>query len=196
MEQWLISLSTEHLYWVYAFILLTAVIEGPILSVLFGILIKLGYFSFWPIYTCLMLGDIMMDSVLYYLGHRWGYTVVDKFGKYVSLKRSSLEKATRIFGKYKKRILIISKLTNGFGLSLAVLVTAGITRIPFGQYISLNIVGQFIWTGVLMATGYYFSHLYLQIDGILGKLSVIGLFLFVVLVFLGFIKYIRNRENI
>jgi membrane protein DedA with SNARE-associated domain len=159
----------------------------------FGVLIKLGYFSFAPVYTALMLGELLGDTVWYAFGYYWGYGVVRRLGKYISIKEHHINEVVHLFHKYHAKILIISKITNGFGFSFVTLLTAGIAKIPFFKFLSLNLIGQFIWSGILIAVGYYFSHAYLQINDILGRVTLIILFIVLIAAFLGFIKYLRTR---
>ncbi len=193
MQEWLISLSNDHTVWVYAFIIIFACIEGPILSIIFGILIKLGYFSFLPIYFALMLGDLVGDTVWYHIGKHLGYGFVIRYGKYFNITVDGIRKVTHVFHKYTKSILIISKLTTGFGFAIVTLFTAGLVRIPFRHYIFLNFIGQFAWTGLLMAFGYFFSNLYITFDHILARMTIIALFLMIVLAFIGFAKYMKKK---
>jgi membrane-associated protein len=195
MQEFLIKLSTEHAFWVYLIIILTASAEGPILSILGGVLVRFGYFPFVPLYAAVMFGDLLGDTAWYWIGRKFGHGFIRKFGKYVSITEERVHKVLRIFHKYSTRILIISKITNGFGLSLATLITAGMAKIPFIQYLAFNLIGQFVWSGMLIGVGYYFSHLYTQIDGVLGKASVVGLFLVLIALFIGFHNYIKNKTE-
>ena len=191
----LLSLSTEYSFWVYLLVLPLSCAEGPILSVLFGVLLKFGYFSFVPVYAALMAGDLMGDAFWYYVGRRYGYRFVAKFGKYVSISEESVGKVMRLFGTYQHRILILSKLTNGFGFALVTLVAAGMIRIPFGKYLLINLLGQAVWTGFLLSVGYCFSHLYLQFDGWFGRASVVAGSLVAFALVVGYVKQVITQSD-
>jgi len=45
-----------------------ACIEGPILALVVGFMVHLGYFSFIPAYFIMVLGDFVPDSVYYFIG--------------------------------------------------------------------------------------------------------------------------------
>jgi len=195
MQEWLINLGTDHAYWVYAFIIVLACAEGPMLSMIFGVILKLGYFSFIPIMLSLMIGDLIGDVVWYYIGYRFGHRFIGRFGKYFSITEENIGKVTRIFHKYKHRILLISKMSNGFGFALVTLMAAGMARIPFINYISINVIGQFVWTGFLLGVGYFFGNLYLQVDSILGKMAVVALFAIIFWAFKGYKKYLRTKAE-
>ena len=50
-------------------------------------------------------------------------------------------------------------------------------RIPFRKYITVNILGQFIWSGALLSVGYLFGESYTRIDSVAGKAFVVLVFL-------------------
>jgi len=193
MEQWLIQLSVHPAFWIYLLIIVLACAEGPILSIGFGLLIKLGYFNFWPIYVALMLGDLVGDTAWYWIGRRYGKKFVARFGKYFSINLESISKVEKLFHRYDTRILIISKLTMGFGFAVVTLFTAGMSKVHFKKYLALNLSGQFIWTGLLMAVGYFFGHLYQTFEGIFARISITALVLLTCAALFGYGKYIQKH---
>ena len=98
---------------------------------------------------------------------------------------------THLFHKHKHTVLFLSKISNGLGLALVTLTTAGMIKIPFGRYILVNVLGQFIWTGFLIGAGFFFSNLYIVVDNILGKISITAAI--VVIVFLGY-RYFKTLK--
>ena len=193
MQEWLISLSTHHSVWVYVFIVFFAFAEGPFLSMVFGVIIKLGYFGFAPVYLALMIGDLIGDIFWYYLGFFYGHPFIKKFGKYFNITEEGVDKVRAIFHKHKHPILFISKITNGFGFALATLMTAGMVKLPFRKYLVVNVVGQFVWTGFLMSVGYFFGDLYLTVDAVIGKMFIIAIFIVFFVAFLRYRKYLQAK---
>lgn len=195
MQEWLIYLVSAHPYAVYLFIVLLACTEGSFLFLIFGVLIKLGYFGFIPVYLALISGNLIGDVVWYYIGFMWGHKFIGRFGKNFGITEDEVTKVTETFHKHKYPILFVSKITNGFGFALVVLITAGIVRIPFALYMVVNIIGQFIWAGMLIGIGYFFSDLYLQIDTILGRVMVIIGFIIILIIFLKYRKYLKDKSE-
>ncbi|MCX6715706.1 MAG: VTT domain-containing protein [Candidatus Taylorbacteria bacterium] len=195
MQELLISFSTNHTYLIYALIIILACAEGPVLSMILGVLIKLNYFVLLPIYISLMIGDLLGDIIWYYIGYHFGHRFIGRFGKYFSITEDNVTKVTNIFHKYKYRILFISKISNGFSIALAILVTAGMMRVPFLKYFGTNLVGQFIWTGMLLGIGYFFGDLYMTVDTWLGRISVVALFVVALVAALGYKKYLKTKAE-
>lgn len=193
MENLITQLAESHHYFTYFVILLASIVEGPIISMILGVMIKAGIVGFWPSYIVLMLGDIIADICWYWVGRRYGHKFINRFGKYVGVDEIKVEKLTHIFHKHKHSILFISKISNGFGFSLVTLITAGMVKIPFYKYFAVNFMGQLVWSGVLIGVGYYFSQWYIQIDSWMGKVGLIAVGLVLVWVFVQYTKYVRKQ---
>ncbi len=159
----------------YPALVVLSFFEGPYIMMLSGLLIKLGVLMLIPAFIALSIGDLIADVVWYYVGYYFGNQFVHRFGKFFDITTESIESMKRLFLNHKKKILLGSKVTAGFGLSLATLVTAGMVRAPFGEYMLLNLFGQFVWTAVMLSVGYLFGNLYLVIDNVLGKIFIVGL---------------------
>lgn len=192
---WLIDLVAQYPYLVYGIIVIISCLEGPILALICGLLLKLDYFSFAPLYVALMVGDLLGDIIWYGIGYHFGHRFVTKYGKYFSVTEIEVAIVERIFHQHKHFILFISKISNGFGFALATLFTAGMVKIPFKLYLSINLLGQFIWSGLLIGIGYFFSHVYTSVDNIFGKMSVVALFIFLVIIFVGFTRYTKKKYD-
>ncbi len=195
MQQWFIHASLAYPFLVYGLIILFACAEGPILSIIFGILLKLGYFYFIPVYASLMVGDLIGDVGWYWIGRKFGHGFIHRFGKYFNITEDKVEKVTELFHRYKHSILFISKISNGFGFALITLMTAGMVRIPFARYLVINLSGQLIWTGLLLGVGFFFSQMYTTATNIFEQMTVVAGFVVLVVIFIGFSKYLRKRAG-
>lgn len=193
IADWIQTFALQHDALVYAAIFVIGFFEGPILGVVLGALIKLGYFHALLVFALLVSADLLGDVMWYCLGRYFGTSFVARFGKYVGLDQKTVTHVERLYHRYQTHILLISKLTNGLGLVVPLFITAGIVRIPFRSYISLNFVGELAWTAITMGSGYLFGHLYVEIDGILGKMTLVACAALLIAAFLGFKKYVRNR---
>ena len=159
----------------YPALVVLSFFEGPYIMMMSGFLIKLGVLTLVYTYIALSIGDLLADVVWYYVGYFFGNQFVKRFGKFFDITDESIESVKDLFSRHRKKILLGSKVTAGFGLSLATLITAGMVRAPFGEYIMLNFFGQFVWTAVMLAVGFFFGNLYVVIDNVLGRVFIIGI---------------------
>lgn len=195
MQQWVTHLFEQYPVLVYGVIILVSFVEGPILAMFCGVLVKLGNAPFIPVYLALMAGDLIGDTFWYWVGHQFGHRFVRRFGRYFSIHEANVNSVEKIFHKYHSRILIISKITMGLGFALVTLITAGMVKIPFKKYFALNFIGQFVWTGFLLFIGYMFGNLYLSVNGFLGKMSLFALFVVAFFALMGYGKFIKNKMS-
>ena len=177
-------------YWV---ILPVTVLEGPIVMVISGFLLKLGYFSLLPVYFVLLLGDLVGDFFWYGVGYYGARPIVRRYGHFISLNDQMLEKIEGVFKRNQNKILFISKITMGLGFALVTLITAGAIRVPLKKYAFFNIAGGVIWTAFLLSLGYWFGNIYLQIDHTFQVVFLVALASLLLLAIIGFRKYIRQR---
>lgn len=149
----------------YVLLYFGCLVEGPVLMMASGFIFRLGGFEFAPMYLALVLGDFTADIGWYFVGRFGGRPLILKWGHRFGINPESIEKIQERFHKYHEKILIISKLTMGFGFAVVVLAVAGMLHVPFKKYVTLNLLGGFIWTGFLILIGYFFGNVYNMITG-------------------------------
>lgn len=158
----------------YIILLPLATLEGPFVMMFSGSLIKLEYLSFWPAFVILMCGDLLADIWWYWVGRTWGERFIRRFGKFFGITMAEVEKVKTIFHLRKNTILFVSKVTMGFGFAIAVLLTAGMVRIPFKTYLLMNGLGQIVWTGLLVAVGFFFGNFYQSLNSMFEQMTFIA----------------------
>jgi membrane-associated protein len=149
----------------YILLILGCIFEGPIVMVASGFLYRLGGFDLLPMYLALVTGDFIADIGWYCIGRFGARNLVYRYGDKFGITPRNIEKIEQRFNKYHDKILIISKLTMGFGFAVVTLVVAGILEVPFKKYATLNLLGGFVWTAFLLVIGYFFGNIYASITG-------------------------------
>ncbi len=181
---------------VYKYILLVpaAFVEGHIVTLIAGFLARLGYLNLLLAGISVIFGNLLGDVALYWLGYHKGIAVAKGWGKYFGITEASIEKMTEVFHHRTSRILLISKLTNGFGLAMVVLFTAGLTRIPFRAFMLWNTIGECLWTGILISVGFFLGQLYVVVDNAIWRIGVVGFSLGLIFLAIRFFSYMsKNR---
>lgn len=179
----------------YPALVVLALVEGPYVMMLSGFLLKLGTVALIPTFIALSIGDLIADVVWYYVGHYFGNGFVRRFGRFFDITPESIERAKQLFGAHRKKILLGSKLTAGFGLSLGTLITAGMVGVPFWEYITLNFFGQLGWTAIMIAVGYFFGNFYIVINNVLGRVFIVAVAVFALFLLLRFARRLGRRAE-
>ncbi|HEV3244787.1 MAG TPA: DedA family protein [Candidatus Paceibacterota bacterium] len=133
-------------------------IEGTVVMLTGGVLLKLGEVQFVPLYVALILGDVLSDIMWYWIGYFGARPFMMRWGYIINATPQVIQKLERRFKEYHLRILVISKMTMGFGLAVPVLVTAGMLRVSFLRYCIINILGSFVWVAFIIYIGYNFGN--------------------------------------
>ena len=122
----------------------------------------------------------------YYIGNIYGVKLQDHV-RFKFIKRY-LPRAMAIYKKNEVKAMIWWRFIPFIRTFIP--ITAGISRMPFGRFICLNVLGSLIWTNIFVLPGYYFGHRY---EAVVNSLTVMVCILAFILI-LPFIKvYIHNR---
>jgi len=143
----------------YAVLLPLAIAEGPLVTIAGGVLIANSQLRFWPVFAIVVAGDLVGDSALYAFG-RWG-------GIRMATRWSSQRTVTRTtelqdqFRRKADQVLVTGKLTHAVGAP--VLVAAGIVRMPFWRFLTVNSLATLPKSLALLCIGFAFHSGYAAI---------------------------------
>ncbi len=177
----------------YVLVFLGAIIEGPIIMIASGFLLHIGFFSFWPLFFSLALGDLVGDVIWYYIGYFYAKSFIRRFGRFFGLTIDNFEKVKSIFYRHHKKIMFFSKLTTGFGLAIYILMVAGATRVRMNIYMIINATGELFFVAMLLAVGSSFGKIYNNIDEGFKIGFVVISTAFLIIFIYNFQKHIRSR---
>ena len=151
------------------FLFLTAVIEGPIATVIGAYVASLGLINIFAVYSVVVLADLVGDTICYLLG-RFGHAVIlkrwgSRFG-FDQMRLSMLEEHFRLSGG---KTLLIGKLTHSAGFMI--LLAAGASKMPFGTFILYNFIGTIPKSLFFLVIGYTLGYAYKDIDVYISEAS-------------------------
>ena len=162
------------------------IVEGPVVTIIAAMLASLGAFA-WPVVLFFsVLGDLLGDVLLYGAGRKWGMGFVRGPGKYLGISEELVLKMEKYFQKHGGKTIFAVKSTTG--LCWATFATAGIVKMDFRKFLQYSLLGGIVWSGFLVAMGYFYGYLWRSIKQ---YISWIGVIIFVVaaLSFVGITLY-------
>ncbi|MEJ0021882.1 MAG: DedA family protein [Candidatus Doudnabacteria bacterium] len=181
--RWLIHFK----YWV---IFPFAVFEGPIVTIITGFLASTGQLNFWVAFMVVALGDLVGDTFYYCVGRFGRERFIARFGKFFGLNKARIERLELHFQTHPWKTFTFGKFFHGTG-SL-ILAAAGLSRVPYFEFLGYNVPTTFANSFILITIGYYFGHAYAQIDTFFKYFSVIV----IALVVAAYIYFIKRYSNI
>jgi len=138
-----------------ALILPLAVIEGPIITVVTGVLSEQGYFDWFWALPLLVLGDLIGDFLYYWVG-RTGGTPLAGLGRFLGVGEAVSPSLQRGLKHNAAKMLLIGKWTHTVGG--LVLIGSGMLRLPLPRFMLVNLIATLPKTGVLFGFGYFASN--------------------------------------
>ena len=149
----LMSILLTYRYWV---LLPLAIVEGPMLAFVCGLLVSLGYLN--PVFTLLILvlGDIIPDTI-FYLSGRYGSErpIVQRWAARIGVTNEHLADAKRLWNSHPGKTMLMSKFA--YGISSAFLFMAGLMRMPIYTFYGYSVSISFAHYIVIMTVGYFFG---------------------------------------
>lgn len=86
------------------------------------------------------------------LGKARLFTLVDSYGRWLTVNRSDLEKALAWFDKHQGAVIFWGRMVPGVRTFIS--VPAGIAGMPIGRFTCLTALGSFVWNCALLGSGY------------------------------------------
>jgi len=143
----------------YILIFLGSFTEGAFVMMAGGVLWQAGQTEFWPTYAALFAGDVLSDIMWYFVGFFGARRLINRWGVKIGLTPAVVEKIEHRFRRYKLSILVISKVTNGYGTGAGTILMAGMLRVPFLAFLVITLLGSIVWVFMIMFIGYYFGNI-------------------------------------
>jgi membrane protein DedA with SNARE-associated domain len=111
-----------------------------------------GEMNFFLAVGCGVLGSVIGALVNYYGAHWIAGPLLRRFGKYVFLTESALQRSERFFLRHGEISTLIGRLLPV--VRHLVSIPAGLHRMPLPKFIGYTALGAFIWCTILTAIGY------------------------------------------
>ena len=189
MEQ-LVLLLTKYGYFI---LFPLAVVEGPIVTVIGAFLASLGYLNIFIVYGVVIIGDLVGDVIFYAVGRWGGRKFLEKWGRYFGVSPDHILNLEKHFEKYSGKTILFGKWTQSVGF--AILIVAGMAKMPFKKFMQFNFVGSLPKSLVLLLIGYYFGQAYQQIDKYFGY-ATLSMFFVIILVVAIYFFVKKFKSNI
>jgi len=134
--------------------------EIPVLAA--GVLAHEDIVRWWIALPVCLVAILLGDTVLYWVGHHWGEHILDwRVVRYVLTP----EREERFKGAYRRHgVKIVFAARHVAGVRAAAFLTAGIAKVPFGQFLAVDAAAALIGVPVSFGLAFFFAD---QLDRLL-----------------------------
>ena len=158
--------------WGYVAVFLGSLVEGESVIFVAGFLAHEGYLSLHMIILVSFVGTFFADQALYFVGRRYGNSIIDK---YPSIKPKA-DKAFLLLRRYDTLFILSFRFIYGIRIISPVII--GSSGVGIKRFLILNFIAAIIWSVGSCVAAYYFAHLIMDQLHLLPKiilgLAVIG----------------------
>ncbi|QJC31788.1 DedA family protein [Enterobacteriaceae endosymbiont of Donacia tomentosa] len=148
----------------YLIVFLGALIEGETFVIISGMLAHKRILIFYKIIVVAVIGAILGDQFLFYIGKKYSKNFLHLFKNY-NLK---IKKYSNLIINYPYFFIIIIRFMYGFRLIGPVVI--GITNISNLKFFVFNIIGAIIWVLIFSSSGYFFGEVITSFAGDINKI--------------------------
>jgi len=142
----------------YFIIFLVMCIEGPITTAAAGFAAALGFFNPWAILLISILGDIIPDSIYYFLGYISRFAIIEKIGSRMGLAHARIENLESKLKEHFGKTMVVLKLTPF--VSTPGFMVVGYLRLSFLRFTGYSASITIPKSIIFLILGYFFGQLY------------------------------------
>lgn len=184
---------TQHMgLWAYLLLALLVMVEGPVVTLAGAVAASAGYMEPVGVFISAAMGNMVADLLWYTLGYLGKMEWLHRYGGWFGFREEYVQRFNRDIQAHAAKLLFIAKLTLGF--TIPTLVATGLSRVPLRRWFYVLIVGETIWTGSLVALGFFFGKYVQQLERGVEVISLIGALIFVVFLIF-YISHVRRRSS-
>ena len=170
----MVAPPAEIIQWLldYKYLLLfpIAIVEGPFVTVLAGFLASIGKIDIYLAFMIIISGDLIGDSLYYAFGKWGGRSWVRKWGHHVGMTQVRIERLENHFKRHPGKTLMLGKVAHGLGGPF--LAAAGLSNMPYGNFLFYNLLPTAPKSLLLILLGFYSGHAYQRVTQYLDSLAV------------------------
>lgn len=136
-------------------LVVTPFLPGDSLLFAAGAFAAVGAFNPILLFVLMAIAAVLGDTANYWIGHKIGPRVFS--GEIRFLKKEYLDKTQAFYEKHGGKTIFLARFIPIIR-TFAPFV-AGVGKMRYGYFISYNIIGGIVWTGICTFVGYFFGNL-------------------------------------
>lgn len=189
-------------HWGYIIIFVSAIAEtlpiigtfvpGHTIIILGGLLAKLGILKLEAVMIVAVVGAVTGDLLAFYIGHKFGYDFVVRYGKYFFLNEEKYQKTKDLVSEHTGKALIIGRFSP-FTRALAAFL-AGIYKIKFSKFIFYSLAGGVSWSILSVLLGYVFGQGFETAAKYFGRIIIAAVLIIALIIFS--YRWLNRRKHI
>ena len=118
-------------------------------------------------FAAALTGAMLGVTITYGIGYKLGMPLIDRYGRWLALKPSLVDKTRRYYDKYGDKLLLVSFFIPGVRQFIGYFI--GIIRVPYRKVVLYAYTGTFLWVLAFFAIGYVFGEQWHEVFALVEK---------------------------
>ncbi|WP_067702565.1 MULTISPECIES: DedA family protein [unclassified Erwinia] len=132
----------------YLALFIGCIAEGETFTLLGGVAAHEGLLHYGWVLLVAMLGGILGDTGLFFIGRYYGSAILKRFKKH----QKQIAKANRLIRK--RPVLFVIGVRFMYGLRIVGPIIIGASKLKPQKFLALNIIGAMLWAVIFVSLGY------------------------------------------
>lgn len=157
-----------------------------------GFLIYMNEMTFTGATIAGMIGGMVGSIITYYIGSIGGKDFVEKYGKYLFMKKSHVDYAQNWFDKYGIKAVFFSRLLPVVRTFIS--LPAGFARVNFSKFVIYTFWGSLPWTILILYLGYALGNNWEELLAIGHEASLVVVIAIIIIIAIWYYRYRKKKK--
>ena len=178
----------------YILFAIVVAVEGPITTLFGAAAASAGIMHPGWVFFAASCGNMTADILWYSLGYMGKTEWALHYAGWLGLRRYHIDRLEKHIHDHAAKVLLLAKLSAGF--MIPTLIAAGLAKVPMRRWLPALLLGETLWTGMLVITGFYATEAIKQVEKGIHYVGIGGSILFVLVIFFWIMRrYVRKSED-
>lgn len=132
-----------------------------------GYLAFRGVLGTLPAFLAALTGAIAGVTITYWIGYKLGMPLIEKYGKWLLIKPTMVQKTRHYYDKYGDKLLLVCFFIPGIRQFVGYFI--GIIRVPYKTVALYAYTGTSLWVAVFFMLGFGFGEQWQQVFGVVER---------------------------
>ncbi|MBT2292469.1 DedA family protein [Paenibacillus albidus] len=174
--------------------LMIEVIPSEIVLAFGGYLVSQHQINFFGAVVFGTIGGVIAQIFVYWIGRYGGRPVLEKYGKYIFIKKKHIDHSEEWFNKYGTGVIFTARFIPV--VRHAISVPAGITRMPLGKFTFLTTLAVIPWSALFVYLGMTLGDNWKNIDEVAAEYTreiILGAIALIIIYFV--FKWYQSKKK-
>jgi membrane protein DedA with SNARE-associated domain len=166
--------------WNYLILMILIILQGPLSTMLGGAAAAAGLLNPFGVLLVAMVGNLGADAFWYTMGRS---SKIGKLARWSRRSQALVDVLRAGMHTHALKVLLMAKLS--IGMAVPAIIAAGLARVPWRRWFPIVLLGEILWTGMLLLVGFYATEAIKGAEQVVVYLGAVGsaVFIGVILVY-------------